>query len=228
MSKRFAAVTTRVDHAKLYSLAEAMALVKETATAKFPETVELHVRLGVDPKQSDQHVRGIALLPHGTGKIRQVAVVAKGEKLKEAEAAGADAFGAEELVERITKGWMGFDVLVATPDAMKDLSRLGKLLGPRGLMPNPKAGTVTFDITRAVKELKAGRIEMKMDAYGIVHCPIGKVSFPADHLMANAEAIIHSLLAAKPASAKGQFLRSITVAATMGPGIRIDPAQKFS
>lgn len=228
MSKRSAAVTTQIDRNTLCPLAEAVQLVKQTATAKFPETIELHVRLGVDPKQSDQHVRGNALLPHGTGKSRRVAVVAKGEKLMEAETAGADTCGAEDLIERLAKGWMDFDVLVATPDTMKDLSRLGKILGPQGLMPNPKAGTVTFDIARTVKELKAGRIELKMDAYGIVHCPIGKASFAAEQLAANAQAVLRALLAAKPAAAKGQYLRSITVASTMGPGIRIDPTQKFA
>ncbi|MBI3293064.1 MAG: 50S ribosomal protein L1 [Elusimicrobia bacterium] len=228
MSKRMATLTTQVDRTKVYSLAEAVTLVKQTATAKFPETVELHVRLGVDPKQSDQHVRGNALLPHGTGKTRRVVVVAKGEKLKEAEASGADVSGGEDLVERIAKGWMEFDVLVATPDAMKDLSRLGKLLGPKGLMPNPKAGTVTFEIARAVKELKAGRIELKVDALSIIHCPIGKASFSAEQLAANAQAVLQTLLAAKPAAAKGQYLRSITVASTMGPGIRVDPTQKFA
>src|SRR5437660_3858449 len=179
MSKRLAALEKDkvYDRTKFYSVADAAAAVKKTATAKFDETIELHVKLGVDPKQSDQNVRGTVVLPHGTGKSKRVVVVAKGEKVKEAEAAGADMAGEADVIEKISKGWLDFDVLVATPDAMKDLTKLGKVLGPKGLMPNPKAGTVTFDISRTVKELKAGRIEFKVDATGIMHSIVGKASF---------------------------------------------------
>ena len=227
MGKRIAALEKQIDRSKLHSVDEAAALVKKGATAKFDETVEIHVRLGVDPKQSDQNVRGTVVLPHGTGKSKRVVVVAKGEKVKEAEAAGAQQAGDADIIEKIAKGWLDFDVLVATPDAMKDLTKLGKVLGPKGLMPNPKAGTVTFDIGRAVKELKAGRIEFKLDPAGIVHSIIGKASFTEDKLAQNAKTILHALLAAKPASAKGQYLQSITLTSTMGPGIKVDPSQKF-
>lgn len=213
---------------KKYSLEEAVKLVKENATAKFDETVELHVRLGIDPKQTDQSIRGTVVLPAGTGKSRKVVVVAKGEKLKEAQSAGADFCGDADLIEKIQKGWMDFDVLVATPDAMRDLSKLGKILGPKGLMPNPKAGTVTFDIARTVKELKGGRIEFKNDSYGIVHTAIGKASFSIEQLSENARTLVEALLKAKPASSKGVYLKSITISSTMGPGVPLDPNQKFS
>ena len=215
------------DRTKLYSIADAAAVVKKTATAKFDETVEIHVKLGVDPKQSDQNVRGTVVLPHGTGKSKRVVVVAKGEKLKEAEAAGADAAGDADLIEKISKGWLDFDVLVATPDAMKDLSKLGKVLGPKGLMPNPKAGTVTFDVGRTVKELKAGRIEFKLDATGITHVAVAKASFPPEKIADNVKSFLHALQAAKPAAAKGTYMQSVTIASTMGPGIKLDPSQKF-
>ena len=211
---------------KIYKLEEAVAVLKKLPKAKFDESVELHIRLGIDPKQSDQIVRGAIALPHGIGKTRKVAVVAKGEKVKEAEAAGADAAGAEDLIEKISKGWMDFDVLVATPDAMKDLAKLGKILGPKGLMPNPKSGTVTFDIAKTVKELKAGRVEYKNDTFGIVHSIIGKVSFDEQKIVENARAFIDAILKAKPPTAKGQYIKSITLSSTMGPGLRIEASQK--
>jgi len=228
MRKRLSELKKKVESNKKYSLEEASNLVKEMASAKFDETIELHIRLGIDSKQTDQSVRGTVVLPAGTGKTRKVAVVAKGEKVKEAKDAGADFCGENDLIEKIQKGWLGFDVLVATPDAMKDLSKLGKLLGPKGLMPNPKSGTVTFDITRTVKELKGGRIEYKNDEYGIIHTAVGKASFSTDQIADNAKTLIHSLVKAKPASAKGSYLKSITLSSTMGPGVPIDPSIKFA
>ncbi len=228
MGKRIAELEKKIDKKKKYSLEEAAKLVKETSKAKFDETIELHIRLGIDPKQTDQSVRGTVVLPAGTGKTRIVAVIAKGEKVKEAEKAGADAFGDADLIEKISKGWMDFDVLVATPDAMKDLSKLGKVLGPRGLMPNPKAGTVTLDVARTVKELKGGRIEFKNDDFGIVHSAIGKASFSPSQIAENARALINIIVKSKPASAKGSYLRSVSLSSTMGPGVTVDPNQKFS
>lgn len=227
MGKRMAALDKTFDKTKTYTIAEGAALVKKTANAKFDETVEIHVRLGVDPKQSDQNVRGTVNLPHGSGKSKRVVVVAKGEKLREAEAAGADLAGDADVIEKISKGWLDFDVLVATPDAMKDLTRLGKVLGPKGLMPNPKAGTVTFEVGRTVKELKAGRIEFKLDPAGLVHTSVGKASFTAEKLADNTKAVMHALVAAKPAASKGQYVQSVTLASTMGPGVKLDPTQKF-
>ena len=227
MGKRRAALNKQIDQTKQYSIDEAAALAKKGATAKFDETIEMHIRLGVDPKQSDQNVRGTVVLPNGSGKSKRVVVVAKGEKQREAEAAGADVVGDAEVIERISKGWMDFDVLVATPDAMKDLTRLGKVLGPRGLMPNPKAGTVTFDVGRTVRELKAGRVEFKLDATGIVHTAIGKASFSPDKIAGNAKALLHAITAAKPAAAKGQYLQSVTLASTMGPGLKVDTSKKL-
>lgn len=227
MSKRLSETSKLVDKMKLYTVEEAVTLVKQCAKAKFDETVELHIRLSIDPKQSDQSVRGTVTLPNGLGKSRRVAVVARGEKVKEAESNGADAVGAEDLIEKIQKGWMDFDVLVCTPDAMKDLSKLGKVLGPKGLMPNPKAGTVTFDIARTVKELKLGRVEYKNDSYGIIHSPVGKASFDAAKLADNVKALIDAVLRAKPSSAKGHYLKTVSMSSTMGPGIRLDPNQKF-
>lgn len=215
------------DRTKLYNVVDASAIVKKAATAKFDETIEVHVKLGVDPKQSDQNVRGTVVLPHGSGQTKRVVVVAKGEKMKEAQAAGADLAGDAEVIEKIGKGWLDFDVLVATPDAMKDLSKLGKVLGPKGLMPNPKAGTVTFEIGKAVKELKAGRVEFKLDPTGITHIPLGKASFAPDQIAANAKAVLNAILHAKPAAAKGQYMQSVTLCSTMGPGIKIDPTLKF-
>jgi len=230
MSKRLAVLEKDkvYDPLKYYGVAEAAAVVKKTATAKFDETIELHVKLGVDPKQSDQNVRGTVVLPNGTGKSKRVVVVAKGEKIKEAEAAGADLAGDADVIEKIAKGWFDFDVLVATPDAMKDLTKLGKILGPKGLMPNPKAGTVTFDIGRTVGELKAGRVEFKLEKDAAnIHVGIGKASFAPEKIAENAKAVLHAVMAAKPAAAKGQYLQSVTLASTMGPGIKLDPAQKF-
>jgi large subunit ribosomal protein L1 len=228
MSKRMEALTKEVNAEKLYALAEAAGLVKKTAKAKFDETIELHMRLGIDPRQSDQQVRGTVLMPAGIGKSKRVAVVAKGEKQKEAEAAGADLVGAEDLVEKIAKGFMEFDVLVATPDAMKDVTKLGKLLGPRGLMPNPKSGTVTFDVAKTVKEFKAGRVEFKADAQGNVHIPIGKASFSPEQIVTNARAVIEMIVKLKPSSSKGVYVRSVHMASTMGPGVQLDPNEKFS
>ena len=221
MKKRTAEMIKNFDQAKRYSLNEALEIVKKNATAKFDETVELHVRLGVDAKKTDQNVRGTAVLPKGLGKKKVVAVIAKGEKVKDAQAAGADFAGDADLIEKISKGWLEFDVLVATPDVMKDLSKLGKVLGPKGLMPNPKAGTVTFDISQAVRELKSGRIEFKLDDSANVHAAIGKASFAAPDLAENAQAVLNAIYAAKPATAKGVYVRSVTLTSTMGLGVRL-------
>lgn len=222
-SKAYKGATTRIDRTKLYDPAEALSLIKEISTAKFDETVEVHVKLGVDPRHADQQVRGTVSLPHGTGKTRKVLVFAKGEKVKEAEAAGADIVGGEELVEKIQGGWFDFDIAVATPDMMGVVGKLGKILGPRGLMPNPKAGTVTFDIERTINELKAGRIEYRVDKNSIVHAPIGRVSFDIEKLQENLNAFAGALIKAKPAAAKGTYMRSVSVCSTMSPGIRINP-----
>ena len=227
MSKRLFETSKLVDKTKLYELGEAVNLVKQTAKAKFDETIEIHIRLSIDPKKSDQNVRGTVTLPNGIGKSRKVAVIAKGEKQKEAESAGADIIGAEDLIERIQKGFMEFDVLVCTPDMMKDASKLGKLLGPKGLMPNPKSGTVTFEIERTIKELKLGRVEYKNDSYGIIHCPLGKASFDAGKLLENTKTLLDAVIRSKPSSSKGHYLKSISVSSTMGPGIKLDPNQKF-
>jgi len=227
MGKRLVAAEKNINVDKFYSVEEAAALVKKGATAKFDETIEIHVKLGVDPKQSDQNVRGTVNLPNGTGKDKRVVVVAKGEKVKEAQAAGALLAGDADVIEKLSKGWLDFDVLVATPDVMKDLTKLGKILGPKGLMPNPKAGTVTFDVSRTVKELKAGRIEYKVDATGIMHSIVGKASFSEDKIAQNAKTLLHALVVAKPASSKGQYVQSITLTSTMGPGVKVDPSQKF-
>lgn len=208
---------------KLYDAEEAIELAKKTATAKFDETVELAVKLGVDPKHADQQVRGAVVLPHGTGKTKRVLVFAKGEKVKEAEAAGADFVGSDELVTKIQGGWADFDVAVATPDMMGTVGRLGKILGPRGLMPNPKVGTVTLDLTRAINEIKAGKIEYRTDKAGNIHAPIGKVSFDAGKLLENFHTLIDTLNKVKPAAAKGQYMRAITVSTTMGPGVKVNP-----
>jgi len=222
VSKRYDAAAAVVDSGKDYTVEEAIAAVKAMPSAKFDETVDLAIRLGVDPKHADQMVRGAVVLPHGIGKTVRVAVFAKGEKEREAREAGADVVGAEDLVERVQGGWMEFDTTIATPDLMGQVGRLGKVLGPRGLMPNPKLGTVTFDVARAVREAKAGKIEFRVDKAGNVHVPIGKKSFSAEHLQANAMAIIEAIMRGKPAAAKGQYLRSMTVSSTMGPGARID------
>ncbi len=209
-----------------YPLPEAVATVTQAAFAKFDETVEVALRLGVDPKHADQMVRGTVILPHGLGgKSKTVLVVASGEKLKEAQDAGADFVGGDDMVNKIQQeNWLGFDALVATPDMMKSVGKLGKVLGPRGLMPNPKTGTVTFDVAKAVKEIKAGKVEYRVDKTAIIHAPIGKVSFGPEKLLDNAKAIIESVLKAKPAAAKGKYMRSIALSSTMGPGVRVDPA----
>ena len=219
--KKYQEAAKLVEAGKLYAPAEAMDLVKKTATAKFDETIELHVRLGVDPKYADQQVRGAIVLPNGTGKVTRVLVFAKGEKVKEAEAAGADFVGSDEIVQKIQGGWLDFDVAVATPDMMGTVGRLGKILGPRGLMPNPKLGTVTMDLTKAIGEIKAGKVEYRTDKQGNVHVPIGKASFDAEKLQQNFQALIDTLIRVKPAAAKGQYIRSITVSATMGPGVPV-------
>jgi len=214
-----------VDRTKLYDPAEALELVQKTATKKFDETIEVAVRLGVDPRHADQQVRGVVSLPHGTGKTVRVLVFAKGAKIKEAEEAGADYAGAEELVEKVQGGFFDFDVAVATPDMMGAVGKLGRLLGPKGLMPNPKAGTVTFDVGKAVKEIKAGKIEYRVDKTSIVHAPIGNKSFGTEKLLDNFRALMEAIIRAKPAAAKGQYIKSVVVSSTMGPGIKINPTR---
>lgn len=212
-----------IDRTNHYDVNEAIELVQQTSKAKFDETIELSVRLGVDPRHADQQVRGAVVLPHGTGKTRRVLVIAKGDKLKEAETAGADFFGGDEMVARIqTEGWMDFDVVVATPDMMGVVGRIGRVLGPKGLMPNPKSGTVTFDVAKAVEEIKAGKVEYRVDKASIVHVPIGKKSFGSEKLTENFQTIIDALIKAKPSAAKGRYLKSVSVASTMGPGIKIN------
>lgn len=215
-----------VDRTHLYDVEEAIELVQKTAKANFDETVELAVRLGVDPKHADQLVRGAVVLPHGTGRTRTVLVFAKGEKAKEAEEAGADYVGGEELVEKIqNENWLDFDVVVATPDMMSVVGKIGRILGPKGLMPNPKSGTVTFDVGKAVKEIKAGKVEYRVDKSGIIHVPIGKVSFGTEKLKENFAVIMEEIIKARPAATKGKYLRSITLSSTMGPGIKVNPQQ---
>ena len=223
LSKAYKESLTKFDRNHLYDPSEALELVKQMATAKFDETVEVHVKLGVDPRHADQQVRGTVSLPHGTGKTRRVLVFAKGEKIKEAENAGADYVGGEELAEKIQGGWFDFEVAVATPDMMGVVGKLGKILGPRGLMPNPKAGTVTFDIERTINELKAGRIEYRVDKTSIIHVPIGRASFENDQLMENLSTFAVALIKANHAAAKGQYMRSVTVCSTMSPGVKINP-----
>lgn len=224
--KKYKESAQLIDRLKLYDVAEAMDLVKQTAKAKFDETVEIHIKLGVDSRHADQQVRGAVVLPHGTGKTVKVLVFAKGEKATEAENAGADYVGAEDLVAKIQgENWFDFDIVVATPDMMGVVGRLGRVLGPKGLMPNPKAGTVTMDVAKAINEIKAGKIEYRLDKTNIIHCPIGKVSFGHDKLEENFRTLIDAVIKAKPAAAKGQYLRSITVASTMGPGIKINPSK---
>lgn len=227
MGKRYENLVKDLDLTKLHKLDEAAAQVKKCATAKFDETVELHVRLGVDPKQADQQVRGTVGLPHGLGKSKKVAVVVRGEKQKDAQGAGADLVGADDLIDQIAKGFTDFDVLVATPDMMRDLSKLGKVLGPKGLMPNPKSGTVTMDVAKTIKELKAGRVEYKVDDYGIIHVPVGKASFPAEKIAGNARAVLEALSKAKPAASKGVYMLSITLSSSMGPGFKVDHNEKY-
>lgn len=213
-----------IDRTNLYTPQEAIELVEKTAKANFDETVQLSVRLGVDPRHADQQVRGTVVLPHGTGKTKKILVFAKGEKAKEAEAAGADYVGAEEFVEKIqNEGWLDFDVVVATPDMMGVVGRLGRVLGPKGLMPNPKSGTVTFEVEKAVKEIKAGKVEYRVDKSAIINVPIGKVSFGAEKLSENFFTIMEAIIKAKPAAAKGKYLRSVVLSSTMGPGIKVNP-----
>lgn len=224
MGKKIKSAKEKIEIGKEYSLEEAINLVKECSYAKFDESVDLSINLGIDPKKSDQMVRGSVVLPYGLGKKVRVLVFAKGEKEKEAWDAGADFVGTEDLVDKISKGWLDFDKAVATPDVMGLVGKLGKILGPRGLMPNPKLGTVTFDIARAVKEIKAGKIEYKAEKAGIVHVPIGKVSFDTQKLIDNAKAVIDSVIKAKPATSKGKYLKKLSISSTMGPGIPVDIA----
>ena len=219
--KKYQDAAKLIEEGKAYAPAEAMELVKKTATAKFDETIELHVRLGVDPKYADQQVRGAVVLPNGTGKTKRVLVFAKGDKVAEAEAAGADYVGAEELVTKIQGGWFDFDVAVATPNMMGVVGRLGKVLAPRGLMPNPKLGTVTMDLTKAIAEIKAGKVEYRTDKQGNVHVPIGKASFEGEKLLQNYQTIMDTLIKAKPVAAKGQYVKSVTVVSTMGPAVEV-------
>ena len=224
--KKYVDAAKQIDKANLYDTAEALDLVVKTATAKFDETVELHMKLGVDSRHADQQVRGAIVLPHGTGKTQRVLVFAKGDKAEEAKAAGADYVGEMDLVEKIQKeNWFEFDVVVATPDMMGVVGRLGKVLGPKGLMPSPKAGTVTPNVTTAVNEIKAGKVEYRLDKTNIIHCPIGKVSFGAEKLTENFNALVGAIVKAKPAAAKGQYIRSCTVASTMGPGVKVNGAK---
>ena len=220
-SKKYLEAEKLIEAGKYYQPAEAVDLVKKTATTKFDSTIELHVRLGVDPKYADQQVRGAVVLPNGTGKSKRVLAFAKGEKVTEAENAGADFVGSDELVAKIQGGWLDFDVAVATPDMMGVVGRLGKILGPRGLMPNPKLGTVTMDIAKAISEQKAGKVEYRTDKAGNVHCPIGKASFDNDKLQENYQTLMDTLIKAKPAAAKGQYVKSVTLSATMGPGVPV-------
>jgi large subunit ribosomal protein L1 len=220
--KRYLEAVKAVDRTTLYPPAEAVALVKETSNVKFDATVEAHIRLGVDPRHADQMVRGTVVLPHGTGKVVRVAVFAQGDKAQEALKAGADEVGAEDLVKKIEAGWLDFDVALAAPDTMGMVGRLGKILGRRGLMPNPKAGTITFDLERAIGEVKAGRVEFKVDKGAIIHVGFGRVSFSEEELVANLATLVDAVNRARPSGAKGQYMRSLTIASTMGPGIRVD------
>ena len=220
--KKYIAAAAKVDPLKQYAPTEGIKLVKETSFAKFDESVELHIRTSLDPRHADQIVRGAAILPAGTGRTQRVVVFAQGDAAREAEAAGADIVGAEDLVKRIQEGWTDFDVAVATPDMMGMVGRLGKVLGPRGLMPNPRSGTVTNDITRAVKEIKGGRVEFRLDKTGVIHAPIGKVSFDDDKIMQNLGALVDAVVRAKPTGAKGQYIRTLNLTSTMGPGVSLD------
>jgi large subunit ribosomal protein L1 len=224
--KKYNEAMKQFDRAAYYDLAEACGMVKKTATAKFDETVEVHIRTGCDGRHAEQQIRGAVVLPNGTGKTVRVLVFAKGDKINEAEAAGADFVGGEELIPKIqNEGWFDFDVVVATPDMMGVVGRLGKVLGPKGLMPNPKAGTVTMDVTKAINDIKAGKIEYRLDKSNIIHCPIGKASFTEEQLSENLGALMDAIVKAKPSTLKGQYLRSITLATTMGPGVRISTAK---
>ena len=223
--KKYKEAKAKVDRTKKYELAEAIQLAAETGQARFDETLDIAIRLGVNPKKADQLVRGTVVLPHGTGKTARVLVFAKGEKAKEAEEAGADYVGAEDMIEKIQGGWLDFDKAVATPDIMGQVGKLGKTLGPRGLMPNPKVGTVTFDVARAVKEIKGGQVEFRVEKAGIVHAPLGKVSFGAERLTENARSLLDVVMRAKPPTSKGVYLKGISLSTSMGPGIKVDPLQ---
>lgn len=224
MGKKYKEAAKLIDRTVSYELAEAVDLTKKSATAKFDETIELAVRLGVDPKKADQQIRGAVVLPHGTGKTQKVLVFAKGEKLKEAEAAGADFAGDSEYITKIQQGWFDFDVIVATPDMMGEVGKLGRVLGPKGLMPNPKTGTVTFDVTKAINDIKAGKVEYRVDKSGNIHVPVGKKSFDNEKLVENINTVIETLVKVKPATAKGIYLKNIAIASTMGPGVKVSSA----
>lgn len=221
MGKKYIESVKTYDHAKQYEANEAMGIVLDTAKAKFDETVEMHIRLGVDPRQADQQVRGVLVLPNGTGKTKRVLVIAKGARADAAVAAGAEYVGAEEMIAKIQGGWFDFDVVITTPDMMGIVGRIGKLLGPKGLMPNPKSGTVTMDIERAVREVKAGKVEYRLDKAAIIHCAIGKKSFGIEKLLENYNALLDAVVKAKPAAAKGQYIKSVVLASTMGPGVKV-------
>jgi large subunit ribosomal protein L1 len=221
--KKYRAASAKIED-RPYELKDALAAIKDSAYAKFDETVEVHMRLGVDPRHADQMVRGTIVLPHGTGKTMRVAVIAQGEKIKDAEAAGAEIVGGDDLVEKIAGGFLDFDALVATPDMMKGVGRLGKMLGPRGLMPNPKTGTVTFEVAKAIKEIKAGKVEYRVDKTGIIHAPVGKISFGVEKLFDNAKALMEAVQKAKPSAAKGKYIKSIYMASTMGPSVSVTPS----
>jgi large subunit ribosomal protein L1 len=226
--KKYAAAAKNVDPLKLYPPREGVKLVKDNAFAKFDESVELHIRTGLDPRHADQVVRGSAVLPAGTGRTQRVVAFAQGEKAREAEAAGADVVGADDLVQRIQGGWTDFDVAVATPDMMGAVGRLGKVLGPRGLMPNPRSGTVTADIGRAIREIKGGRVEFRLDKTGVIHVPVGKVSFTEESILQNIGALVDAVVRAKPSGSKGTYLRTFNIAATMGPGVSLDQTETLA
>ncbi len=224
--KKYNEAAKQVDRSVFYEPAEAVALVKKTATAKFDETIELHIRTGCDGRHAEEQIRGAVVLPNGTGKTVRVLVFAKGDKVNEAEAAGADYVGGDELIPKIqNEGWLDFDVVVATPDMMGVVGRLGKVLGPKGLMPNPKAGTVTMDVTKAINDIKAGKIEYRLDKANIIHCPIGKASFSEEQLVQNFDALMNAIIKAKPSTLKGQYLKSVTMSSTMGPGVKVNAAK---
>lgn len=221
--KKYVESAKNIDRTKLYEADEAIAIAVETAKAKFDETIELHVRLGVDPKQADQQVRGVIVLPNGTGKTARVLVLAKGPKADEAKEAGADFVGAEDMIQKIqTENWFDYEAIITTPDMMGLVGRIGKVLGPKGLMPNPKSGTVTMDVAKAIKDIKAGKVEYRLDKAAIIHCPIGKKSFGAEKLKENYDALLDAIIKAKPAAAKGQYIKSVSLASTMGPGVKIN------
>lgn len=221
--KNYAESIKSYDRSKVYDSNEAVNIVLNNAKAKFDETIELHVRLGIDPRQADQQVRGVLVLPHGTGKTKKVLVIAKGDRADQAQAAGADFVGAEEMVQKIqTENWFGFDVMITTPDMMGVVGRIGRLLGPKGLMPNPKSGTVTMDVAKAVAEVKAGKVEYRLDKTAIIHCPIGKKSFGTEKIVENFNALMDAIIKAKPAAAKGQYVKSVSLSSTMGPGVKVN------